>query len=43
MGQFEDHFGVGIISGAVQVLQHSLLSTELYNDAPRRSLSTFAH
>ena len=43
MGQFEDHFGVGIISGAVQVLEHSLLSTELYNDSPRRSLGTFAH
>ena len=43
MGQFEDHLGVGIISEAVQVLEHSLLSTELYNDAPRRSLGTFAH
>ena len=38
-----DHFGVGIISGAVRVLEHSLLSTELYNDVPRRSLGTFAH
>ena len=43
MGQFEDHLGVGIISEAVQVLEHSLLSTELYNDAPRSSLGTFAH